>query len=290
MKKCSKLFFLFAMLSLFISCGEEKKSSKKNKAEISYVDSVLFYENGSLWTENADGEMVWFTTLSCGVTLKAYPAKDGSTSTVTESKNAIREGEKEPIEFTKVRFNDGDYWIQSALIIPNSKARVTTGDDIHIYNSTDITSVTNTVIPEKSIIAYQEEVKDEEFGNTFAKITYKDSKRAYRDVYIKAEFVSANGDDVIIKRILSNYNNCKNETVKKELYANICELNSSSLFAEEIKSIKNELYPETAVVEDSAENVEETESFEEESSLPETVTTIETDDSSMDYDDYYEFE
>lgn len=273
MKKLSLLFFALIPF-VFFGCGKTDK----------YVKSVLFYEDGSLWTENSKGEMEWFTSLACGTVLDAFPAVQGSTSQITESKVSARIGKKEEVDFTKVKFNDGIYWIQSALIIPNAEPKLTTGGEIFIYRSPDIVDISNDKVGEDSIVALIEIIEEKEFGSSFAKISYKSSNKVFRDVYIKAENISAGEDDLVAKRIFDKYSKVKNQSVKIELWENLRALSKSSYVNSKVKSVGDELFPPEPVAQENANTY-----IEENNTLPEQVSTAESNDSNAEYDDYFEF-
>lgn len=296
MKKLQIFSIILCLSLLFVSCGDKSKKSKSN--EIKFVKSVLFYDEGSLWTENEKGEMEWYKTLTLGDTLDAYPTVEGSTSEVVESKLAVRSGKTEQVDYTKVRYNDADYWMQSVLLIPNSSIRLVTGEDVLIYTDADITTVTNGSIPSSSIVAYSGETKEEASGITFAKISYKAPNKAYRDVFIKAENLSTYADDAIAQRLLNIIPTYKNEVVQKELLANITNLQFSGFIHKKYTDYYSKLYPtkesknetvETADEADETEEAEEEAEYEEsEEDSFETTTSATSTSSST--DDYYEFD
>lgn len=291
MKKIIKSLLIIALILSAVSCKGDKE---KTKQEINYVKSVLIYDTGSLWTENADGEMEWYTTLQCGISLDTYPTIEGSTSTVTESKLATRNGETEKIDYTKVRFNENDYWIQSALIIPNATPKVIVADEnVHVYNTAEITDISNAKIPVGTIVAHISTIVQEDgtIPTNFDCISYRDGNKSYRNVYIKSDDVAkTTANDVMAERIIRKYKTIKKEAVKKELVESLSSLTLCPYYSAKCTELKNELFPPEEEIVEAVEAVEAEEYVEEESSLPATVTAVETDDSSLEYDDYYEFE
>lgn len=286
MKKLQIFSIILCTTLLFVSCGNKEKKGKTN--EIKFVKSVLFYDEGSLWTENEKGEMDWYKTLSLGDTLDAYPAIEGSTSDVVESKLAVRSGKTEQVDYTKVRYNNADYWMQSVLLIPGSSARLVTGDDVIIYSDADITTVTNGSIAKAKIVAYLGEEKEEASGTTFAKISYKAPNKAYRDIYIKAENLSSYEDDVIAKRVLGLIPSYKNEAVQKELFDNLSNLRISNALDKDIAEIRTKLYP-PAETENKVVEADETTDEEDEEETDDSIEPV-TSSTTSNYDDYYEFD
>jgi len=223
---------------------ESAPLEQKKEAPINYVDCLLIYDEGSLWYENSKGELDWYTTISNSTRLKAYPASAASLSQEVESKKAVRSGKKEALEYTKVRFNEKDYWIQSVLLANNAIPRLLTKDAM-IYTQADITAATSDVIPAGEIVASSGEEEDSELGTKFAKVTYRTEKRVFRNVFIKAENLSSNGDDVIAKRILNKIASSKNAVVKAELLDNISLLELSPALTEEVNAVRETLQSES---------------------------------------------
>lgn len=296
-----KIALTFICLSLFlISCSKSEggsaggtdKSKAKAEKKPDYVKSVLFYDEGSIRVENSKGEMEWVKTLTLGECFDTYPTVEGSTSEVTESKMSVSSGQSEQSEFTKVNYNDKDYWILSALIIPNSTPRLVTGENTVIYNDADISKVSSTTIPAGKIVAYLGEVTDDS-DTTFAKISCRVGDRSYRNVYIRSENLSTYEDDVTCSRIIKKIAKVTNDTVKKELYDNISYLRISTYMKGEADLVKEELYP--PVIEESTDDYsydyDDSEDYDydsdDESYDYEDSDSSETD---SDYDDYYEFD
>lgn len=307
MKKYFFPILIFTTLFALMSCKNENAKSEKT-TNINFVQSVLFYDEGSLWSENNNGELVWFTTLTRGAVLNAFPTNQDSTSTVTESKLMAKVDQTEKDDYTKVLFNDNEYWVLSALIIPNSTPKLSVSGKNYIYTSTDSVSITNTTIPENSIVAFIEESKDE-FGTSFSKISYRASNKVFRDVYVKSEALSSNQDDVTTLRILTKYKKCSNLAVKKDLFENLKALTPSSSFNSQINAIEEELYPPQVEVSIESTSVDYTDTvdseyseevddsydysnydYEESDDESSTDTEAETSEESTDSNsDYYEF-
>ena len=147
MKKLLGFVAIFAIL--FAGCNK--------KQEEKFDSAVLIYQDGSLWTENKDGSMKWSTTLSNGTGLKVYP---------DSGKMAAREGKNDETEFVKVRFDNKDYWIQTALIAQNAVESVILEDTL-VYQNPDIAAVTNISVPALTIVAVSNDevvAEDPSFG------------------------------------------------------------------------------------------------------------------------------
>jgi len=210
---------------------------------INYVDCLLIYDEAALWYENSKGELDWYTTISNFCSLKAYPPSASSLSEEVEAKKAVRSGKKEALEYTKVRFNEKDYWVQSVLLANNAVPGLLLKEAM-IYSQADITAATSDIIPAGAILACSGEKEDAELGTKFTKVTYRTEKRVFRNVFIKSENLSSNSDDVIAKRILKKIAACKNELVKAELLDNISLLELSPGITEEVNALRKKLEAE----------------------------------------------
>ena len=136
---------LFSVLVLF-GCKKENAdevadqsvaktvdASGKEKS-VSLIPSVLFYDEGSLWFENAEGALEWYVTLNAGQTLYAYPASAESESEVVEAQKMSKAGKKEQDVYIKVLYDQKDYWILSDLVVANATAAVVIEDTVNYSN------------------------------------------------------------------------------------------------------------------------------------------------------------
>ncbi|MBR5645533.1 MAG: hypothetical protein IKX23_02705 [Treponema sp.] len=244
MRKSILITVLLAVALVFSSCNKTKSENgdesvasfvdEKGKAKsVNLIPSVLFYPEGSLWTENADGTLAWAVTLQIGQTLYVYPAGDGSTSEITESQLMKREGKKDEEDYTKVRYDNKDYWVNSSLIVPNAVANITTDKGI-VYNDADIASTTSSKVKAGQIIAvHNSDAAGDVDDNSFVKVTFRSDKN-YREVYLKNEIISDKKDDLLALRLLPKLDTLKNKVAKAEVIANLKELNVSSFIKEQI--------------------------------------------------------
>ncbi len=232
MRKSILLVSLIAIALMFTGCNKTQKTEQGDESVASFIDengkaksvvlipSVLFYAEGSLWTEMEGNKLSWAVTLQQGQTLYAYPTCDGSTSEITESKEMQREGKSTKEDYTKVRYNDNDYWINSDLIVLNAEAKVVTENGI-VYNGADIADVSSAKVSAGQIVAvYTENTESDEF----VKVTFR-SDRSYREVYLKSEIISKSNDDMLVSRLLPLLKTIKNPVAKKEVIENLKSLN-----------------------------------------------------------------
>ena len=220
------------------------KSESQKEAPVNFVDCVLIYDEASLWYVNASGELDWYTTISNGAALKAYPASSTSLSDTVESQKLTRSGKKEALEYTKVRFNENDYWIQSVLLVNNALPRLVTKENVIIYSLADITGATSDMVDSGTIVAFSGEEEDPELGVKFSKISYHTEKRNFRNVYVKSENLSQQSDDVIAKRILTKIASTENEVIKQELLENTELLTLSPEVTAMVNIVRDEMIAE----------------------------------------------
>ena len=260
MKKLLGFVAIFAIL--FAGCNK--------KQEEKFDSAVLIYQDGSLWTENEDGSMKWSTTLSNGTGLKVYP---------DSSKMAAREGKNDETEFVKVRFDNKDYWIQTALIAQNAVESVVLEDTL-VYQNPDIAAVTNISVPALTIVAVSnDEVIAEDPSFKFKKISYRTDK-TYRSVYVKQNVLSNDKEDVLVLRMLNKLKSTKNETVKEEVFNNALQLNCSpevkdALRAEYKAAFPDRVLEEETVAKEVVEVAEENEETEASTEVDEETSEVE---------------
>lgn len=244
MRKSILITGILTVAMIFTACnkakaenGDESVASfvdEKGKAKsVNLIPSVLFYPEGSLWTEKEDGSLAWAVTLQAGQTLYVYPTKDGSTSEITESQLMKREGKKDEEDYTKVRYDNKDYWVNSSLIVPNAVANITTDKGI-VYNEADIASTSSSKVKAGQIIAvHNSDAAGDVDSNSFVKVTFRADKN-YREVYLKNEIISDKKDDLLAIRLLPKLDTLKNKVAKAEVISNLKELNVSSFIKEQI--------------------------------------------------------
>lgn len=247
MKKSVFAIALVLVTLLSFSCGGKKESDTGNQGvatqidasgkvkEVVLVPSVLFYEEGSLWSENSKGELVWFVTLNQGQTLYAYPASAESESEVVEIRKMKKEGKTAEDNYLKVAYDGKDYWILSDLVIPNSTARIVIEDSIN-YTKDDIDGVSSVKVPAGKIVAVHNDYSSKADADMqFVKVTWrKGTERSYRDVYLKADVVSTKDDDMTALRVINKLTKIEDPVVYDELLENVKSLDISDFLREQL--------------------------------------------------------
>lgn len=245
---------LFAVLAL-AGCSKEKSdgvadqsvaktvdASGKEKS-VSLIPSVLFYDEGSLWFENADGALEWYVTLNAGQTLYAYPASTDSENEVVEAQKMNKAGKKDQDLYIKVLYDQKDYWILSDLVVANATAAVVIEDTVN-YSKDSIDGLSSKAakIPTGKIVAIHNDYKGSEDSDmSFVKVTWRNGKeRSYREVFLKSETVSTSSADLTAIRIVNKIAGIKepDPVVVGELMASVYDLKLSdgisSIFCSEI--------------------------------------------------------
>lgn len=235
---------LFSVLVLF-GCNKENAdevadqsvaktvdASGKEKS-VSLIPSVLFYDEGSLWFENAEGALEWYVTLNAGQTLYAYPASAESENEVVEAQKMSKAGKKEQDVYIKVLYDQKDYWILSDLVVANATAAVVIEDTVNYSNdSIDGLSSKAAKIPTGKIVAIHNDYKGSDDSElSFVKVTWRNGKeRSYREVFLKSETVSTSSADLTAVRIVNKIAGIKepDSVVVNELVSNVMNLNLSA--------------------------------------------------------------
>lgn len=234
---------LFAVLAL-AGCSKDKTeavgdqsvaktvdASGKEKS-ISLVPSVLFYDEGSLWFENADGALEWYVTLNAGQTLYAYPAEADSENDVVEARKMNKAGKKDQDVYIKVLYDQKDYWILSDLVVANSTPAVIVEDTVN-YSKDSIDGLSSKaakISTGKIVAIHNDYTGNPDSEMSFVKVTWRNGKeRSYREVFLKSECVSTSSADLIAIRVANKIGTIKepNSVVCDELVENVLNLDLS---------------------------------------------------------------
>lgn len=256
MKKSILFLASIALLFTVISCNksnanpevaDESVSTQVDesgkKKQVNLIPSVLFYDEGSLWSENSDGELVRYTVLTVGQALNAYPYVDGSEIEEAEAKSMKKSGQKGEDVYLKVRYDNKDYWILKDLVIVNAYPSVVIESGLN-YTSDKIDGVSSVSVPVGKIVAvHNDYTPKEDDGDNVAcyKVTWrKGSERSYRGVYLKKDMLTTNPDDVLAQRILNKLakkSEITDEVVIAEEFENLQELDLSSYYKDLVSDV-----------------------------------------------------
>lgn len=249
-----KSFFAISMILITLlsfSCGNGKKQAdagdqsvattydESGRAkEVTLVPSILFYEKGSLWYENSKGELERKTVLTQGQVVYAYPAEADSESEIVEVRKMKRSGQTAEESYLKVSYDNGEYWINSDLVVPNATPRVVCQESMN-YTKDDIDGVSSVKVPQGKIVAVHNDYSNPNSDIAFVKVTWrKGDERSYRSVYLKADVVSTAEDDIVALRVLSKLDSIKNPDVRAELIENSSSLDVSDFLRDALSEAK----------------------------------------------------
>ncbi|MCQ2589134.1 MAG: hypothetical protein MJ179_01800 [Treponema sp.] len=239
MKKLSFVLCVFLAAIAISSCNKEKTETVADQSvaktvdesgkekSISLIPSVLFYDEGSLWFENADGELEWYITLNAGQTLYAYPASNESENEVVEAQKMKKAGKKDQDVYIKVLYDQKDYWILSDLVVADAKAAVVIEDTMN-YSKDSIDGLSSKAakVPVGKLVAIHNDYTcPADSDINFVKVTWRNgSERSYREVFLKSETVSTSVDDITAMRVNNKAASLKDETVIIEIVENVLSL------------------------------------------------------------------
>ena len=212
------------------------------KEETKMIPGVMLWDEASFWYEKPDGKMYWKLTVDYGTAFECYPKESAdSTNSLVESKNAIRvitsTKEEAKKEFTKIRYQNNDYWVQTAIIAINAIPGVVVKDNTFIYKAAEIDKITKDQLSVGTIIALYEE----EAINGFSKISARPGTKLYEEVFIKGDKISSNPDDIKALNMIKLIKNTKEKAMKLELLDNTKELSVSSEIQELLGSVEDTL-------------------------------------------------
>lgn len=212
------------------------------KEEVKMIPGVMLWDEASLWYEKPDGKMYWKVTVDYGTAFDCYPrVSANSTNALVESKNAIRvitsTKEQATKEFTQIKYQNEDYWVQTAIIAINAEPAVIVKDNTFIYKAAEIDKITKDSLAKGTIIALS---KDEPI-NGFVKVAARVGQKLYEDVYIKEDKVSSNSDDIKALSMIKLIRNTKEKSMQLELLDNTKNLQVSEDIKEVLTSLEDEL-------------------------------------------------
>lgn len=222
------------------------------KEEVKMIPAVMLWDEASLWYEKPDGKMYWKVTVDYGTAFDCYSKVSAdSTNALVESKNAIRvitsTKEEAQKEFTKIKYQNEDYWVQTAIIAINAEPAVIVKENTFIYKAAEIDKITKDSLAKGTIIALS---KDEPI-NGFCKIAARVGQKLYEDVYIKEEKISSNSDDIKALSMIKLIRNTKEKSMQLELLDNTKTLQVSDDIQEVLNSLEDELINGSAPASDS---------------------------------------
>ena len=217
------------------------------KEEVKMIPGVMLWDEASLWYEKPDGKMYWKVTVDYGTAFDCYPKVSAdSTNALVESKNAIRvvtsTKEEAKKEFTKIKYQNEDYWVQTAIIAINAEPAVIVKENTFIYKAAEIDKITKDSLAKGTVIALS---KDEPI-NGFCKIAARVGQKLYEDVYIKEDKISSNSDDIKALSMIKLIRNTKEKSMQLELLDNTKTLQVSDDIQEVLNSLEDELINGTA--------------------------------------------
>ena len=211
--------------------------------EVKMIPGVMLWDEASLWYEKPDGKMYWKVTVDYGTAFDCYPkVSSDSTNALVESKNAIRvitsTKEQATKEFTKIKYQNEDYWVQTAIIAINAEPAMIVKDNTFIYKAAEIDKVTKDSLAKGTIVALS---KDEPI-NGFVKIAARVGQKLYEDVYVKEDKVSSlSSDDTKALSMIKLIRNTKEKSMQLELLDNTKGLQVSEDIQEVLNSLEDEL-------------------------------------------------
>ena len=235
--------------------------------------AYMFQPEGSLYTENADGELVWSASLFAGAELEVI-TKEVNGKTVRDEKDAKRtvNGKRSDCHVYHVLYNDKPYYVVSDRISIQDDFAVITKESA-IYRSPDLADVMDSTLATGTFITYDADKIYYPLGTniknqaaSFKKINYYDPVAfVVKTCYVKASNMETQRDDLKTLQVLAKLKTITDDVVRKELLNNIKNLNNSKGVAY-LVAIENKAY-ETELVEETEVEVTETEETEAEESI-----------------------
>lgn len=238
MKRCR--FLLLALIGLaLVSCEKKKADSNANAALeqdgqewidlsdieetinpedlYSSVDGVMLYDEGSLWLESTEGEMLFAgKTLPAGTKLSIITNADGTYIL----KKAIRNSNNEKVEreFTKLDVEGSAYWVQTNIIAMDAVPAVITYESFLYKSPSKLAPYTPTVLLSfGDVIAVSTDEIIAEDQTIFHKAYLKRGDKVYENVYVEDYVYTTSEQSFYMMDLIKAMDSASNETAMNEL-------------------------------------------------------------------------
>lgn len=233
----------------------EKKEPVKAKE---MVPAVMLWDEASFWTEKENNEMYWKITVDYGTPFKCYPkVSENSTSDITESKVAVRvvssTKSKENKDFTKISYQNNDYWVQSTIIAVNAIPAIITKENTYVYKSPEMDKLTKTLLDAGTIIALSTDAPI----NGFSKISVRLGDNLLEDVYIKNDKFSDSQSDIQAVNMIKLINNTTDKAMKLELLENLKSISTTDEISKMVSDLDNKLTNGASSIKENIQQIKE---------------------------------
>lgn len=240
MKKVFSCIIFICMLSLIISCGDDKKSAAKQNSETSSKNeikrekdpSIVLYDGTPLYIENEEGKMVYADEVPAGKKISIYKI-----SKEIEQKTAVRllnSGKEDTFNFVHISYFNTDYWTRD-IFITNDTTDLVPGvitSQVTIYSSPDVTSATTKKLEANTIVATNipSITNDEDFDIKFQEITYYNGTAFGKKAYVKYGFVLTGPKEILAIQTLSKIEAMEN--IKPEIKETLLDVLSKHVYVD----------------------------------------------------------
>jgi len=231
------------------------------------LTAYMFQPEGSLYTENEKGELVWAASLFAGAELEVL-TKEVNGKLVPDEKDTKRIVNKKLTDchVYHVLYNEKTYYVVSDRISIQDDFAVISAETA-IYRSPDLADVLDSTLAIGTFITFDSDkvyypigTKITEESKSFKKIYYYNPV-AYtvECCYVKSANMETQRDDLKALQVLAKLKTIKDKAVKEELLNNIKNLNNSKGLAYLIELENKALNPvqETAAKETTAKETTE---------------------------------
>ncbi len=237
---------------------------------LSFSESyAMLQDNGALWVENDNGEMVWKKSVSAGTILES----------LNDVKNAVSlSGKKkeQPSDFAKVSYNGNEYWVKANRIAKGKVGVITT--PCAIYKSASLSDFMTKTHFDAGTIIVENSPSIKICNIEMRKVQYfSTSYYAVKEVYVLESKASFNEEDMKAFILATKIKSVEDEDLKDELISSLESLNLNEKTLISVKTIAGLIEPEMPLsestetaegagesnAEDASENAELSEQSEE---------------------------
>ena len=223
MKKLTLIFFVFCISLIFIGCGNSEEKTEGQslvqeqtvtettvqpvKKVFAKKEAIVLYPGTPLYTENAEGKMVYADEVAKGDKLYVYYDGDN-----VDSKEAIRRlnnGQEDPFTFVHVATEfsgDQEYWTRGLFFAKEHSVVGVVLEDAYIYNSPQSFDVTANMVKKGDLVALKNDI---DYESVFTAVTIYNGADNGKEIYLKTDAISTNESDVIAVKTMEKVKSYK---------------------------------------------------------------------------------
>lgn len=218
------------------------------------TEAYMMQVDGSLYTENADGELVWNSSVPVSTKVTILTVKDENKNTVLDEKDSKRKSNGKLIDchVYHVSYDNKEFFVLSDRVSTEKQFAIISSEAT-IYRTPDYCDAMDKTLSVGTFITYDSEAyfprntSITSYSAAFNQIHYFDyNSWTIKTAYVKANKFGSSKDDLKAIQMLAKIADAKDTKVKNELLNNLKSLSVSGglkdqILAEKQKALSGDL-------------------------------------------------